>query len=81
MNDWADVSGHCLLERYGMSEIGMALSNSYSPHARIPSSVGTELPGTSQIYLLCYYTSTNTDASALARRFRKGCNGQHAPGC
>jgi malonyl-CoA/methylmalonyl-CoA synthetase len=54
MNDWADVSGHCLLERYGMSEIGMALSNSYNPHARIPSSVGTELPGTSQSLYLLY---------------------------
>ena len=24
---WRDISGHTLLERYGMTEIGMALSN------------------------------------------------------
>ena len=27
MKKWRDVSGHWLLERYGMTEIGMALSN------------------------------------------------------
>ena len=28
MNRWKEISGHTLLERYGMSEIGMALTNS-----------------------------------------------------
>jgi len=40
---WHDISGHVLLERYGMTEIGMALSNSYSDD-RIPGAVGTPLP-------------------------------------
>lgn len=41
---WRDLSDHTLLERYGMTEIGMGLSN---PHRgdRIPGSVGTPLPG------------------------------------
>jgi malonyl-CoA/methylmalonyl-CoA synthetase len=41
---WEEISGHTLLERYGMTEIGMALSNPLHG-ARIPGSVGTPLPG------------------------------------
>ena len=41
---WKEISGHTLLERYGMTEIGMALSNPYRG-TRIPGSVGTALPG------------------------------------
>eukprot|EP00696_Hemimastix_kukwesjijk_P013578 gnl/Hemi2/26991_TR9067_c0_g1_i1.p1 gnl/Hemi2/26991_TR9067_c0_g1~~gnl/Hemi2/26991_TR9067_c0_g1_i1.p1 ORF type:complete len:494 (+),score=92.39 gnl/Hemi2/26991_TR9067_c0_g1_i1:128-1609(+) len=41
---WRDISGHTLLERYGMTEIGMALSNPYVGE-RIPGSVGFPLPG------------------------------------
>lgn len=41
---WRELSGHTLLERYGMTEIGMGLSNPYSGE-RIPGSVGTPLPG------------------------------------
>jgi len=41
---WRELSGHTLLERYGMTEIGMGLSNSYRGE-RIPGSVGTPLPG------------------------------------
>jgi malonyl-CoA/methylmalonyl-CoA synthetase len=40
---WREISGHTLLERYGMTEIGMALSNPYRG-VRIPGSVGTPLP-------------------------------------
>lgn len=29
MNRWEEISGHRLLERYGMTEIGMGLSNMY----------------------------------------------------
>ena len=29
MEKWKSLSGHYLLERYGMTEIGMALSNPY----------------------------------------------------
>ena len=41
---WKEITGHTLLERYGMTEIGMALSNSYRGQ-RVPGSVGTPLPG------------------------------------
>lgn len=45
---WHEVSGHKLLERYGMTEIGMALSNPYFADKirdRIPGKVGLPLPG------------------------------------
>jgi malonyl-CoA/methylmalonyl-CoA synthetase len=41
---WKQLSGHTLLERYGMTEIGMALSNPYRGE-RVPGSVGRPLPG------------------------------------
>lgn len=40
---WAQIAGHVLLERYGMTEIGMALSNTLS--RRIAGHVGEPLPG------------------------------------
>ena len=41
---WEDISGHRLLERYGMTEIGMALGNPLRG-TRIPSFVGFPFPG------------------------------------
>jgi malonyl-CoA/methylmalonyl-CoA synthetase len=41
---WRDISGHTLLERYGMTEIGMALSNPLRG-VRRPGTVGSPLPG------------------------------------
>lgn len=41
---WREISGHVLLERYGMTEIGMALSNPLHGERR-PGSVGVPLPG------------------------------------
>lgn len=41
---WREITGHTLLERYGMTEIGMALSNPYAG-TRVPGSVGNPLPG------------------------------------
>jgi malonyl-CoA/methylmalonyl-CoA synthetase len=41
---WRAATGHVLLERYGMTEIGMALSNPlHGP--RLPGTVGRALPG------------------------------------
>ena len=40
---WKEISGHTLLERYGMTEIGMALSNPLWGK-RLPGSIGTPLP-------------------------------------
>ncbi|KAI8822216.1 AMP-dependent synthetase and ligase [Fimicolochytrium jonesii] len=40
---WEKISGHKLLERYGMTEIGMALGNPYDG-PRIPGTVGKPFP-------------------------------------
>ena len=41
---WRAITGHTLLERYGMTEIGMALSNPLEGERR-PGFVGSALPG------------------------------------
>lgn len=41
---WEQISGHRILERYGMTEIGMCLSNEYHSE-REPGYVGVPLPG------------------------------------
>jgi malonyl-CoA/methylmalonyl-CoA synthetase len=41
---WREITGHTLLERYGMTEIGMALSNPLHGERR-PGVVGAPLPG------------------------------------
>ena len=41
---WREITGHTLLERYGMTEIGMALSNPLHGERR-PGFVGAPLPG------------------------------------
>ncbi|XP_052816604.1 malonate--CoA ligase ACSF3, mitochondrial-like isoform X2 [Mya arenaria] len=46
MERWAELSGHTLLERYGMTEIGMALTNPLHGH-RVPGAVGMPFPGVS----------------------------------
>ncbi|MFZ6001921.1 MAG: acyl-CoA synthetase [Bacteroidota bacterium] len=44
MEKWKTVSGHTLLERYGMTEIGMAISNPYDDE-RKAGYIGQPLPG------------------------------------
>jgi malonyl-CoA/methylmalonyl-CoA synthetase len=44
LEKWKNISGHTLLERYGMTEIGMALSNPLHGERR-PGFVGLPLPG------------------------------------
>lgn len=44
LEEWHAITGHMLLERYGMTEIGMALSNPLHGERR-PGSVGAPLPG------------------------------------
>jgi malonyl-CoA/methylmalonyl-CoA synthetase len=41
---WREITGHTLLERYGMTELGMVLSNPLHGTRR-PGFVGTPLPG------------------------------------
>ncbi|WP_017715642.1 acyl-CoA synthetase [Kamptonema formosum] len=43
LEKWQSISGHFLLERYGMTEIGMALSNPLHGQ-RLPGYVGNPLP-------------------------------------
>ncbi|XP_074036816.1 acyl-CoA synthetase family member 3 [Leptinotarsa decemlineata] len=43
---WKEISGHRLLERYGMTETGMTLSHVYESD-REPGNVGIPLPGVS----------------------------------
>ena len=46
MENWHLISGHWLLERYGMTEIAMAISNPFHGERR-PGHVGIPLPGVS----------------------------------
>lgn len=46
LDRWREISGHVLLERYGMTEVGMALSNPLHGRRR-PGFVGSPLPGVS----------------------------------
>ncbi|XP_076825617.1 malonate--CoA ligase ACSF3, mitochondrial-like [Clavelina lepadiformis] len=43
---WRNITGHTLLERYGMTEFGMGLTNSYDGR-RVPGAVGLPFPGIS----------------------------------
>lgn len=57
LEQWKEISGHTLLERYGMTEVGMAVSNPYQMDKRKPGHIGIPLPTTKlkiengQIYL------------------------------
>lgn len=44
LEQWREITGHTLLERYGMTEIGMALSNPLHGERR-PGHVGQPIPG------------------------------------
>jgi len=44
LNEWKKISGQTLLERYGMTEMGMAISNPYEGE-RTPGSIGFPLEG------------------------------------
>jgi malonyl-CoA/methylmalonyl-CoA synthetase len=44
LDAWKQISGHVLLERYGMTEVGMAISNPYHGE-RKPGFIGQPLPG------------------------------------
>jgi malonyl-CoA/methylmalonyl-CoA synthetase len=44
LEEWKAITGHTLLERYGMTETGMVLSNPLRGE-RVPGSVGAPLPG------------------------------------
>ncbi|KAI7868920.1 hypothetical protein BDF14DRAFT_1789352 [Spinellus fusiger] len=54
---WHALSNHVLLERYGMTEIGMALSQGYAVEERVQGTVGLPLPGV-QVRLIAHDTDT-----------------------
>ena len=60
---WRALSGQALLERYGMTEFGMALSNPYRGE-RVPGTVGFPLPG-----MEARLTPEGRDRSAPAEPF------------
>ena len=43
LDRWREITGHTLLERYGMTELGMVLSNTLA--SRVPGHVGAPMPG------------------------------------
>ena len=43
--EFAERTGHAILERYGMTETGMITSNPYAPEGRLAGTVGYPLPG------------------------------------
>jgi malonyl-CoA/methylmalonyl-CoA synthetase len=43
LDRWRELTGHTLLERYGMTELGMVLSNTLT--SRVPGHVGAPMPG------------------------------------
>ncbi len=45
LEEFRAATGQTILERYGMTELGMALSNPYDRGRRVPGAVGTPLPG------------------------------------
>lgn len=59
LEEWKEISGHVLLERYGMTEMGMAISNPYNGKRR-PGHIGQPLPGVS----IRLVDETNTLVSA-----------------
>jgi acyl-coenzyme A synthetase/AMP-(fatty) acid ligase len=42
LNSWVEITGHVLLERYGMTEIGMGLTQALDPNERVPVSMSFE---------------------------------------
>ncbi|CAL8462060.1 g1591 [Coccomyxa elongata] len=63
MHKWRELSGQWLLERYGMTETNMILSNPYRGERR-PGSVGLPLPGVEVRAVVESHTTTGASASA-----------------
>ncbi|KAI8981617.1 hypothetical protein BDF20DRAFT_911890 [Mycotypha africana] len=75
-NQWRKISGgQVLLERYGMTEIGMALSQEYMISERVEGTVGFPLPGV-QVRLISQETNQDVteDRNEPGILQIKGCN-------
>ena len=52
LSRWKEITGFTLLERFGMTEVGMALTNPYNDESmRLPGYVGKPFPGVSTALL------------------------------
>lgn len=73
---WEEITGHTLLERYGMTEIGMALSNPLKG-PRIPGAVGLPLP-TVEVRIVMNNTTNTTivEGSHHETQVRPGLEGK-----
>ncbi|XP_028442447.1 acyl-CoA synthetase family member 3, mitochondrial isoform X1 [Perca flavescens] len=73
---WEEITGHTLLERYGMTEIGMALSNPLKG-PRIPGAVGLPLPGVEvQIVMSNTTNTTIVEGNHHETQVRQGLEGK-----
>ncbi|KAL4613570.1 acyl-CoA synthetase family member 3, mitochondrial [Arapaima gigas] len=73
---WEEITGHTLLERYGMTEIGMALSNPlHGP--RVPGAVGNPLPGVDvRIVMTTTSSTTIAEGNCTKTQVRPGMEGK-----
>ena len=92
LNEWENITGHFLLERYGMSEFCMGLTNPYEPiENRIPGYVGMNFPSVD--IRLCNYEEEDENDSNFSGQESKNAvitddpislpslkNGQSSPG-
>ncbi|XP_060892538.1 malonate--CoA ligase ACSF3, mitochondrial [Labrus mixtus] len=73
---WEEITGHTLLERYGMTEIGMALSNPLKG-PRVPGAVGFPLPGVEvQIVMSNTNNTTIVEGNHRETQVRPGLEGK-----
>ncbi|XP_062405784.1 malonate--CoA ligase ACSF3, mitochondrial [Sardina pilchardus] len=73
---WEQITGHVLLERYGMTEIGMALSNPLKG-LRTPGAVGAPLPGVEVRIVMTNSTNTTiAEGTSKETRVRPGMEGK-----
>ncbi|XP_062845622.1 malonate--CoA ligase ACSF3, mitochondrial isoform X2 [Trichomycterus rosablanca] len=73
---WNKITSHVLLERYGMTEIGMALSNPLNG-SRVPGAVGTPLPGVEVRIVMSNSTLTTiAEGNSKQTRVKPGLEGR-----
>ncbi|XP_026863150.2 malonate--CoA ligase ACSF3, mitochondrial isoform X2 [Electrophorus electricus] len=73
---WSVITGHVLLERYGMTEIGMALSNPLNG-PRIPGAVGMPLPEMEVRIVMTNTTNTTiAESNSKETRVKPGLEGR-----
>ena len=73
---WREVTGQVLLERYGMTEIGMALSQSLRGQ-RVPGTVGRPLPGV-EVRLVSWQSDGGCSILAQADNQSVSCDNSEA---